>query len=75
MMIINWVRGHPCYYDGGDWRYLDTEEIVNDDRPCKRCGRFPVNGEDACCGHGNLNHRYVKYRGKVLRGAAVRGLK
>ena len=45
-------RGHKIYFDGKDWRYMDTKDIINDDRPCTRCGRPPTSeGHDACLGH------------------------
>jgi hypothetical protein len=51
-MIISHSRGHEIYYNGKEWRYRDTNEICNDDRPCKKCGRYPtVEGYDACLGH------------------------
>ena len=51
-MIKSYSRGHEIYYDGKDWRYVDTGEIVNNNRPCKRCGRTPTEeGHDACLGH------------------------
>lgn len=72
-MIISYSRGWKIYYDGKDWRYVDTNEIHNDSRPCKKCGRFPnKDGTDAClghikgaisacCGHG-VENGFVKYR-------------
>lgn len=51
-MLLLHKRGHPIYYDGDIWRYLDTDESVDDGRPCARCGRLPEDGgEDACLGH------------------------
>ena len=51
-MVISDSRGHIIYYDGKDWRYLDTNEIDDGKRACKRCGCFPtVEGYDACLGH------------------------
>ena len=38
-MIYSHSRGHKTYFDGNDWRYVDNNEIVNDMRPCKRCGK------------------------------------
>lgn len=63
-MIYSHSRGHKVYFDGNDWRYVDNNEIINDMRPCKRCGKMPteeghdaclgnINGvKSACCGHG-----------------------
>ena len=57
-------RGLEIYYDGKDCRYSDNDQIVDDSRPCKRCGRMPtkegydaclwyIDGvKSACCGHG-----------------------
>ena len=51
-MVISYSRGHEIYYDGKDWRYLDTKEINNDNRPCKKCNYYPTKeGYDACLGH------------------------
>ena len=51
-MIKAYSRGHEIYYDGKDWRYLDDNQIYDDLRPCKRCGRKPTaEGYDACLGH------------------------
>lgn len=51
-MVKGYSRGWEIYYDGNVWRYLDNNEIINDSRPCKKCGRMPtVEGYDACLGH------------------------
>ena len=51
-MIYSHSRGHKTYFDGNDWRYVDNNEIVNDMRPCKRCGKTPTTeGYDVCLGH------------------------
>lgn len=51
-MIKSYSRGHEVYYDGGRWRYSDTNEIYDDSRPCKRCGKYPTKeGYDACTGY------------------------
>lgn len=51
-MIKSYSRGWEIYYDGEHWRYVDNNEIENDYRPCKRCGRTPTQeGYDACLGH------------------------
>lgn len=51
-MITSFSRGHKIYYDGTVWRYSDTNEIVDDNRACKQCGRMPTKkGYDACLGH------------------------
>lgn len=71
-MTKTYLRGWEVYFDGSDWRYTDTNEIFNDSKPCKRCGKYPTKeGYDACvghiegatsacCGHG-ITERYVKY--------------
>ena len=53
-MATSYSRGHKTYYDWGtkNWRYSDNNEIVNDTRPCKKCGCSPTKeGYDACLGH------------------------
>lgn len=51
-MVKGYSRGHEIYYDGKDWRYVDDNQICDDSRPCKRCGRMPTaEGYDACLGH------------------------
>ena len=51
-MTTSYLRGHEIYYDGEDWRYRDNDQIADDSRPCKTCGRFPTpEGCDACLGH------------------------
>lgn len=51
-MIVSHSRGWDIYYDGTNWRYSDTNEIVDDSRPCKKCGCFPTKeGYDACLGY------------------------
>lgn len=51
-MVKGHSRGWDIYYDGKDWRYADNDKIMDDSRPCKRCGRMPTaEGYDACLGH------------------------
>ena len=51
-MTKSYSRGHEIYFDGKDWRYVDNDEVQNEMRPCKRCGRVPTkDGHDACLGH------------------------
>lgn len=53
-MATSYSRGHEIYYDWKteNWRYIDNNEIVNNDRPCKKCGCKPTSqGYDACLGH------------------------
>jgi hypothetical protein len=48
-MVTSHSRGHEIYHDGKFWRYQDTKEKVNDERPCKQCGLPPTpEGRDAC---------------------------
>lgn len=50
--VTSHSRGHEIYHDGEFWRYQDTSEKVNDERPCKQCGLPPTDeGDDACMGH------------------------
>lgn len=51
-MVKSYSRGHEIYYDGTDWRYLDTSEIHKDNRTCKKCGKATTKeGYDFCIGH------------------------
>jgi len=65
MSAISHSRGHAIYFDGKAWRYLDNNNLLqNEERPCFRCGKYPtpegydacleyVKGmKSACCGHG-----------------------
>jgi hypothetical protein len=67
MCSIGDARGHTIIYNGKNWKYEDTNEIVdeNNPRPCKHCGKFPTkedhdaclgilpNVQAACCGHNS----------------------
>ena len=78
-MATSYNRGHLVYYDWNteNWRYSDNNEIVNNDRPCKKCGHGPtIEGYDAClgyiedalhacCGHG-VEKGYVVYANKTV---------
>ena len=71
-MVKSNSRGWDIYHDGINWRYSDNDEIFDDSRPCKRCGKHPTKeGYDAClgyikgathacCGHG-IEKGYVIY--------------
>ena len=51
MSTISYSRGWKIYYDGEVWRYSDNNELLDDSRPCKRCGCMPTKaGYDACLG-------------------------
>ena len=64
MAIESYIRGHKVYYDGKDWRFKDTNKLIDKNITCKRCGRkLTKEGYDAClryiegatsayCGHG-----------------------
>ena len=78
-MATSYSRGHLTYYDWDtkNWRYSDNNEIVNDNRPCKKCGCSPTKeGYDAClghiesaihacCGHG-VRKGYIMYPDKTV---------
>ena len=78
-MATSHSRGHLIYYDWNteNWRYSDNNEIVNNDRPCKKCGHGPtIEGYDAClgyiedalhacCGHG-VEKGYIVYANKTV---------
>ena len=71
-MVTSHLRGHEIYHKDGLWYYLDNNQIADDMRPCKRCGKLPTpEGYDAClgyiegaahacCGHG-VTEKYIKY--------------
>ena len=79
-MATSYSRGHKTYYDWNtkNWRYSDNNEIVNDNRPCKKCGCLPTKeGYDAClghidgaihacCGHG-VEEGYIMYPDKTVK--------
>lgn len=51
-MVKTNLRGWEIYYDGEQWRYTDNNELIDEMRPCKRCGKAPTKeGYDACLGH------------------------
>ena len=51
-MTKSYSRGWEIYFDGEIWRYCDNDEPINEQRPCKRCGKIPTaEGNDACLGH------------------------
>ena len=78
-MATSHSRGHLIYYDWNteNWRYSDNNEIVNNDRPCKKCGHGPtIEGYDAClgyiedalhacCGHG-VEKGHIVYANKTV---------
>lgn len=53
-MATSYSRGWSIYYDWSaeNWRYCNNDEIINNERLCKKCGRTPTkDGYDACIGH------------------------
>ncbi|MEQ8353815.1 MAG: hypothetical protein RH862_20220 [Leptospiraceae bacterium] len=78
------LRGHPIYWDGEQYRYLDNDALTTNEwqsRPCGFCGlNRTAEGFDgcighipgainACCGHGQVACAYIQYAG----GSEVRG--
>ena len=73
-MVTSCSRGHEIYFDEPNnvWRYSDTKEVADENRPCKRCGCAPTpEGHDAClgyiegatsacCGHGVENPYVIR---------------
>jgi len=51
-MIMSYSRGHKIYYKNNVWRYIDNNELIDKERPCKKCGKMPTpEGYDACLGY------------------------
>lgn len=77
------LRGHPIYWDGHQFLYLDDNtRTVGNPRGCAACklpdredGHDACLGElpgvmNACCGHGDVGEAYIQYpNGHSLRGA------
>ncbi len=78
------ILGHSVFFDGSDWRFLDTGELTAEtwrSRACDHCG-IPATHEghdgclrtlpgvrNACCGHGNVSDAYLQFEtGEVVRG-------
>jgi hypothetical protein len=74
-------RGHEIiikWPNGEDDIYSDTKEIVDDSRPCPRCGKLPTQeGYDSCigyvegaqyvcCGHGKEHGIIMLKNGRNL---------
>lgn len=72
MSIYSLLKGHPVTFIQDEWIYADTlEPIVNNNRPCRRCGKkctsqgydaclgYLPNVINACCGHGDDRQAYV----------------
>lgn len=69
----DFLRGHPIYFDGYQYRYVDTgAPTAGTHRPCGHCGKGDTpEGHDAClgtllgvanacCGHGRANEAYIQ---------------
>lgn len=81
---MNTLRGHPIYFDGDEWRYVDDDSPTsNTYRNCGIC-KLPnrsdghdacigvlQNVTNACCGHGDVKSAYVQFD----YGYTIRGLK
>ena len=71
-MITSHSRGHQIIYLNDRWVYKDNRQIMDNNRPCKKCGRKPTkegydaclgklnNIKSACCGHGTDKRYMVK---------------
>jgi len=76
-MVYSWTRGHEIIYKKGNWYYVDTGELADYERPCKKCGRMPTkegydaclgyieNAISACCGHGVHDPILILKEGKL----------
>lgn len=76
-------RGHPVVYLNGAWRWTDTEQRADGERPCVQCGETAsLGGPDpclgwipgarsACCGHGTEESYIVLDSGESDQGAPV----
>jgi hypothetical protein len=77
MVARSYARGHAVWHDGERWVYVDTGEPMSNSRPCARCGRPPLSGDEdaclghldgvvgACCGHG-VGPGYVILEGTIV---------
>jgi len=82
-MVNSTWRGHNIYFDEYVWRYIDTDEIVqnNPNIHCGHCKELPTEeGHDGClgtlkgikntcCGHGVVKEAYVQF----LDGFSIHG--
>lgn len=62
-------RGHKIIYKNNIWVYADTEEDIEKERPCIKCGKMPTkegydaclgyikNATSVCCGHGRKEYK------------------
>jgi hypothetical protein len=51
MMIESYSRGHLIVFKDDKWVYADNGMPIDQERPCAKCGREPIDGHDACIGH------------------------
>lgn len=63
-MVTGYCRGHKIIFINNDWKWADTMQSIDNERPCVRCNKPPTpEGYDACigfvpgktsmcCGHG-----------------------
>ena len=79
MTAYGYTRGHRIEFDETDrvWRYADTGEVFDHERPCTFCHLLPTpEGYDAClgelpgaisacCGH-RVEEGYIKYGKRPL---------
>lgn len=52
-MVKSFFRGHEAFLrEDGNWYYTDNNQIVDEKRECKLCGKSPtIEGFDSCIGH------------------------
>ena len=51
-MVTGYARGNKIYCKNDIWYYVEDDTILDDSKPCKRCGRYPTKeGYDACVGY------------------------
>ena len=75
-MTKSFWRGHPIFYQDGEWLYIDTKlPTASNPRPCGYCDKPDTEeGHDAClktlpgvmnacCGHGVNANAYVQFSG------------
>jgi len=53
MAVRCYFRGHAAHLTAKGWHWTDDgTPVVENPRPCARCGRWPTKeGHDACIGH------------------------
>ena len=87
-MVTGYSLGYQIEYLNNQWVYSDTREsIINNSRPCKHCGKYPMmhgydyclgklpNVQAGCCGH-NIENPYVVFNdGQYKQFNSIRELK